>query len=175
MLKPDTHTAKPIKHGNKITEKEEVKHIDFGKKEEHENQIMEGENIFNIKDKDEINVQIFFNSIYKGPECHWYCNEYHLHGNGLYMPRTTRIADTNTSLHQVKQWATQFRDKLPHTTTGKPVRWKRIQEWPVRFLKELKTTHGWNIKLVLHLQPLEHLPASIKENEIDEVLRGGKS
>ena len=152
-------------------ESQEVKHIDFGihqaQEHKHEDQLHIP---LNMKDKNEINVQIFFNSFYHGPECHWYCNEYHLHNNGLWMPRTTRIAETKIPIHQVKQWASQFRDKLSHTTTSKPVRWTRIQEWPPRFLKELETTHGWKIKLILHLQPLEHLPASVKEDEIDEAL-----
>ena len=156
MLKPDIH---------------DVKHIDFGTHEAQEHPKNQAIPILNLNDKDECHVQIFFNSFYKGPEAHWYCNEYHLHSNGLYMPRTTRVASVKTPIHQVKQWASQFRDKIAHTTTGKPDRWTRIQEWPVRFLKDMPTQHGWNVKIILHIQPIDMLPGSIKEIEIDEILR----
>ena len=154
----------------------EPKHIDFGAKEEHE--ILHDENDadylpFNLENKDECNVQIFFNSIYKGPDPHWFTNEYHLHKNGLWMARNTRIATVHVPLHRVKQWASQYRDKSIATVKSDTPRWKRLKEWPVRFIKEIETEHGWKLKLVLYIEPIDQMPLSVGDPDMERFVANG--
>lgn len=156
------------------TDTKQPNFIDFGPHQAQEHKDAPKKQKFNFNDKDEAAVQIFFNSNYKGHEAYWFCNDYHLHNNGLYMPRTIQVGHVNTPLRQIKQWASHTRDRLRNTTTGKANRWTRTNQWPLRFMKTMPTAHGWKVYIVLYIQLIDNMPGSIREDEIDEVLRAGK-